>query len=129
MAEGRINGFRIDFNGMDVTNEGEFEICYMGCFRSWDEATVYGTRYLKGEDAEISTKDPTEEVTSEATEETTAAPAGNDPEAPTNAPDGNATADPADTDAPKTGCKSVLGIGAAALLCAIAAAVALSRKE
>ena len=128
MAEGRINGFRIDFNGMDVTDEGEFEICYMGCFRSWDEATVYGTRYLKGEDAEISTEAPTEEVTSEATEETTAAPAGNDPEAPTNAPDGNATADPADTDAPKTGCKSVLGIGAAALLCAMAAAVALKKE-
>ena len=129
MAEGRINGFRIDFNGMDVANEGEFEICYMGCFRSWDEATVYGTRYLKGEDAEISTEAPTEEVTSEATEETTAAEQGDVTEAPTAEGNGDAATEaPTETEAAKSGCGSVMGFGAAAILCAMAAAVALKKE-
>ena len=128
MAEGRINGFRIDFNGMDVANEGEFEICYMGCFRSWDEAAVFGTRYLKGEDAEVSTEDPTEEVTSEATGDTTVADQGNATEAPTEGNGDAATGAPAETEAAKSGCGSVMGFGAAVILCAMAAAAALKKE-
>ena len=72
-------------------------------------------------------------------DETTAAEGGDITEAPTEAPtaapedgtdapeSGNATEAP--TDAPKSGCGSAVGFGLAALLTAMAAAVALKKKD
>ena len=41
----RINGFRIDFGGLSV--DETFDICYMGTFRSVEEAVNYKNTYLK----------------------------------------------------------------------------------
>lgn len=83
---------------------------------------------------EPDTEAPTEEATETPTEETTEAPA----EETTEAPAEETTAAPAeettlsaegDTEPAKSGCGSVMGVGAAAVLCAMAAAVALRKKD
>ncbi len=65
--------------------------------------------------------DAPDEETTVADEETDA------PEDATQAPDGNATEAP--TDEPKEGCASIVGFGAVAVLTAMAAAVALKKKD
>jgi len=68
--------------------------------------------------------------TEEPTEVPTESPT--DPaETPTEAPDTNtpATEAPTETDTPKGGCKSAVGMGAAAVVTAMAAAVVLKKKE
>ena len=134
MAEGRINGFRIDFNGMDIVNEPEFEICYMGCFRSWDEAAAYGNRFLTGEE-EVPTEEPTEAPTTDETEapteDSTPDNGGDATEAPTDEgygePQPTFPGDTMPTEA--KGCGSIMSFGAAAVLCAMAAAVVLRKKD
>lgn len=131
MAEGRINGFRIDFNGMDIANEPEFEICYMGCFRTWDEATAYSARFLMGDDAEMPTEVPTDETTEAPTEASTPDNGGDATEAPTDEGYGEPLPTfPGDTMPTEAkGCGSIMSFGAAAVLCAMAAAVALRKKD
>ena len=122
--EGRINGMRFDF----ATPEGyrEFDICYMGFFRSEDEAQVFCeskltamgiiTETVTEEDTEAPTEMPTEEATTEApTEEPTEAPTGT--EAPTDAP------------AEKKGCGSVVGLSAVSVAVVLAAACTVLKKK
>ena len=123
--EGRFNSVRLDF-AMASEDVREFDLCFAGMFRSVEEAYNYANNWLSA-NTEVETKDPnaTEEETTEAPTEdaTTAAP-----EAETTAPtvDGeNTTA--AETEAPKSGCGSVIGFSAAAVLAAAAAAVALKK--
>ena len=125
MWEGRFNSVRLDFNMADELVR-EFDVCFAGMFRSVEEAYTYANSWLS-ENTEAETKDPNateEETTAAPTEDATTAA----PEAETTAPtvDGeNTTA--AETEAPKSGCGSVVGFGAVAILAAAAAFVALKK--
>ncbi len=129
LCSGRINNFRIDIHGVDLESP-EFDICYMGCFRSVEEAKIYGANYLgvdlSVQETEAPTEEgdekPTEEASEELTEEITQNPAGDATEANTN---GTVTTDPADGD---KGCSSVIG-SVAVLLTAAAAAFVLKKKD
>ena len=102
-------------------------VCYMGAFRSVEEAQAYTANRLS---MDAITEEPTEEKTDAPTEEaTTAAPeAGDDTTAAPEA--GDTTAAPTvdeTTAAEKSGCGSVIGFGAVAVLAAASAAVALKK--
>ena len=126
MWEGRFNSIRLDFNMADETTR-EFELCFAGMFRSVDEAYAYANTWVEG--IGLETVDPN--ATEEPTEPPTEAPTDDVTEAPTDAPQqgGDATEAPteAPTDEPKSGCGSVIGFSAVAILAAAAAAVALKK--
>ena len=46
---GRFNGVRLDMNGIDLKNAGfnEFDICWVGLFRTEEDADAYTEAYLK----------------------------------------------------------------------------------
>ena len=124
---GRINGFRIDLNGMEV--DVAFDICYMGVFRSAEEAVAYKNAYLKI-DADATTEAPA----TETEPETTAAPAdettGATVDETTAAPaDDTKAAESATEKASESGCSSMIGGASAVVLAAVAAAVALKKKH
>ena len=124
--EGRINALQPHFAVGDYTDPelAEFDICWMGMFRSAEDVYSYMDNYLKtigvteSETTEAPTEAPTEPVTEAPTEPGT--------EAPTEAP---VTEAPAETDPPKSGCGSVIGFSAVAVLAAAAAAVALKKRS
>ena len=98
------------------------------------DAVKTDAQLTEEETTEAPTEAPTEPDTEAPTEETTEAPA----EETTEAPAEETTAAPAeettlsaegDTEPAKSGCGSVMGVGAAAVLCAMAAAVALRKKD
>ena len=120
---GRIHNIRPFFAVTDTTDLEicQWDMCYMGYFRSVEEAQAYTAARLN---MDATTEAPTEEKTEAPTEDATTAA----PEAETTAPtvDGeNTTA--AETEAPKSGCGSVIGFSAVAILAAAAAAVALKK--
>ena len=125
--EGRINSIRLDMNMADETLR-EFDLCFAGMFRSVDEAYAYANTWLST-NTEVETKDPN--ATEEETDAPTEAPTDEVTEASTDAPQqgGDATEAPteAPTDEPKSGCGSVIGFSAVAILAAAAAAVALKK--
>lgn len=123
--EGRINALQPHFAVNDYTDpdQGEFDICWMGMFRSAEDVYAYAETYLTPlsavpSDTEVPTEAPTEAPTDAVTEAPT--------ETPTEAPTDAVTEAP--TEAPKSGCGSFVGFGAAALLSAAAALVALTKK-
>lgn len=97
----------------------EWDVCYMGFFRTVDEALDYGYEYLGVDDTqtEAPTEEATEEITEEATEEVT--------EAPTEAESAADTTAPADT---SDGCRSAVGAGAVALWAAAACVLLCKRR-
>ena len=125
---GRINGVRVDVTGLDVETAGKstFDVCWVGCFRNVDEAETYVEKYMTtlgwvdpyATEDEETTEAP--EVTTEAPEVTTEAPEVN-----TEAPVGG------DDEEPKSGCGSVVGFGAIALVAVAGACgvVAFRKKE
>ena len=123
--EGRINTLRMDMAVPNVEG-GEFDICFAGMFRSAEEGQAYAEAWLT--ERGISAEEPT---TEEATTEEPATEAPTEEattEAPTAAPEANdTTAAPEETEAPKSGCGSVIGFSAVAILAAAAAAVALKK--
>ena len=98
----------------------QWDMCYMGYFRSIAEAQAYTAARLS---MEAATEAPTEEKTEAPTDEVTEAPT----DAETDAPATDAPATEAPTEAPKSGCGSVIGFSAIAILAAAAAAVALKK--
>ncbi len=126
--EGRINGMRFDFSVLE--NYTEFDICYMGFFRSEEEALSYTETRLTewgvdvgNEETEPETELPTVEETVEVPEVT---------EAPTEAETkAEETQSPVVTDEPTTeqGCASFMGTTAAGLLVLAVAAGAVMRKK
>ncbi len=138
--DGRINSIRFDFNGLGAFSEEEltFDICYVGCFRSVEEAEAYNLTRLvalgvgagdENGDGEETTVDSTVDTTEGDTAE-----GGNDE---TKVEDDSKTEDSAvdtgakETDASDetTGCTSMIGMSAVAVLVAAAAAVALKKKD
>ena len=132
MCSGRINGFRIDFNGVDM-NDPEFDVCYMGCFRSEEEATAYGAAHLgvkaPGDNgSEDDTKAPDASTDTDGEQGTTVDPTETTPTTGTTAPNENVTNDPADTEKTEKGCGSVLGVGSIGLI-ALAGAYFVKKKD
>ena len=126
MWEGRINGIRLDFNMADESTR-EFELCFAGMFRSVEEAYTYANNWLAKGGVETkdptATETPTEPDTDAPADETTAAP-----DAETTAPSAEeTTAATNETEAAASGCGSVIGFSAVAILAAAAAAVALKK--
>ena len=124
---GRIHNVRPFFSVTDTTDPeiAEWDVMYMGWFRSVEEAQQYAMDRLQMAPV-------TEAPETDAPE--TQAPAVQDTEAPaegTQAPaDGTQAPDAgAETDAPAGGCASVIGVSAVAILAAAAAAVALKKKD
>ena len=122
MGEGRLNGLRIDFNGIDIVNEPEFELCYMGCFRSEEEAEAYGRVYL-GLSSDDATTPDSEEETAASGEETMTS-LGNDV---TDTPGTSSTTE-ASTEPANSGCGSVMGFGLVALI-TLAGAYLFKKKD
>lgn len=125
----RINRFRITFNMDDITDPElcEWDICYMGAFRSVEDAQNYGYAYLNVDpDATAAETEETEGAPTEApTDPVTEAPTEPVTEAPTEAP----MSPESETEISESGCGSVIGLGTVAILTAAAAAVALKRKD
>ena len=134
--EGRINFARLDLGG---TVEGdEFYICYMGFFRSVEEAKAYTDAYVNAnnivvddateKDTEVAT-DPADET--KKPDETKAPDESKKPEE-TKAPDESKkpeeTKDETTAGGDSEGCASVIGGAAALVLAAMAAAVALKKN-
>ena len=127
--EGRINSIRIgfDFNADDVTDEtyNNFDLAFIGAFRSPDEAKAFTEAWLaaKGYSADqVTTEEPTtEEPTTEAptTEApTTEAPAGSDAEVTTDA-----------TEEPTKGCKALVAMPVVALVAMLGVAFVAKKKD
>lgn len=125
--EGRINAFRFDFSGIDTSDEdfASWDVCWIGAFRSVEEAQAYTTAWATEKGLEIGeetteepTDAPTEKPTEEPTEEATNAPANGDNEAKTDA----------ETKADDSGCGSVIG-SAAVVLAAVAAAFVMKKRH
>lgn len=124
----RINGFRIDFGGLSV--DETFDICYMGTFRSVEEAVNYKNTYLKIDPTQ--TESATETQTSKTEESNTQAPGtatSTEAVVTGNATGTNATDASATEKASGSGCASVIGGASAVVMAAVAAAVALKKKH
>ena len=124
---GRINSFRVDYAGLEV--DTPFDVCYMGVFRSSEEAVAYKDAYLNidktatteapaTETEPETTAAPADETTGATVDETTAAPA-----------DDTKAAESATEKASESGCSSMIGGASAVVLAAVAAAVALKKKH
>lgn len=114
MCSGRINNFRVDFNGVDMNNP-EFDICYMGCFRSEEEAIAYGTTYLGVETSEETIDENDTKVTETEAKIETESVATQETSAEKNpvesvSPNGN------ETNVSDGGCGSVIGFSAVCLI-------------
>ena len=118
---GRIHSIRPFFAVTDTTDPeiAEWDVMYMGWFRSIEEAQQYAQDRLQM--APVTEPDTTKAPETQAPEVTTEAPA-------TQAPAGT-TAEQTTEPAAKGGCGSVIGFGAVAILAAAAAAVALKKKD
>ncbi len=121
--EGRINGLRIDFNGMIYEGDNVFDVCYIGFFRSVDEAVAYNATRLEamGVSSVPVTEPSYEEVTDPNEDETNGE---------TNANTGDASGETQPIEGDDKGCASVMGAGSAALILSAAmAAVVLKKKD
>ncbi len=121
---GRINGFRIDFAGLAV--DETFDICYMGVFRSVDEAVAYKNTYLKIDPSKQTETETEKKTETEKPAESTAASetaSGENKGTDTKA-EGSAT-----DKISGSGCSSVIGGASAVVMAAVAAAVALKKKH
>ena len=148
---GRFNGTRLDFTGIDLKNAGfnEFDICFVGLFRTEEEADAFVEAYLETLGWE-NPDGPSIEVPGDETDapvgggDETDAPAGNETDAPagneTDAPTAEETKAPAKEENKKDdaatttdegGCGSFVGFGAMAVVAvaAVAGMVSFKKKE
>ena len=109
------------YDAQDFAQE-TFDVAWIKFYQN-DPTDLYEADfYVAGSEEET-----TAEETEAPTEEATTAPA-EDTEAPTNAPEVTTEA-PTDAPVEKKGCGSVIGFGAVAVMAAMAAAVALKKKD
>ena len=129
-SNGRIHNVRPFFSVTDTTDPEicEWDVMYMGWFRSVEEAQQYAQDRLQM--APVTEAPETEAPETQAPE--TQAPAADTqaPSADTNAPAGTGSVETNGTTEPaKKGCGSVIGFSAVAIMAAAAAAVALKKKD
>ena len=109
------------YDAQDFAQE-TFDVAWIKFYQN-DPTDLYEADfYVAGSEEET-----TAEETEDTTEEATTAPA-EDTEAPTNAPEVTTEA-PTDAPVEKKGCGSVIGFGAVAVMAAMAAAVAMKKKD
>ena len=127
--EGRINSIRVgyDFSADDIGNEeyNNFDIAFIGAFRSVEEATAYTQAWLASKNynaEEVTTEEPTTE------EPTTAAPETNAPETgdATEAPSEEATTE---AEAPKKGCGSIIAAPVVVMIAMLGVAFVAKKKD
>jgi hypothetical protein len=132
-ATGRINAARMDFYEIDTDTPGKnaFDICWMGFFRTTQDAESYVYSYLNYTPGENTTEET--DAPSVGGDDTEAPAVGGDE---TNAPDakdetGAPTADNKGDTAAKSGCGAVIGFGAIATvtLAAAAGTIFFKKKE
>ncbi len=123
-VSGRINSLRPEFI-IDAEDDeySEWEMLYMGMFRSVEEAHAYTDAYIEALDLE--TAAPTEPETDPETD-----PETNEQDTTADTADGTtAGTEGEDKTDDTTGCASVIGFGSVAVLAAAAAFVALKKKD
>ena len=129
-SNGRIHNVRPFFSVTDTTDPEicEWDVMYMGWFRSVEEAQQYAMDRLQM--APVTEAPETEAPETEAPETQAPAADTNAPSADTNAPAGSGSVETNGTTEPaKKGCGSVIGFSAVAIMAAAAAAVALKKKD
>ena len=152
---GRFNGTRLDFSGIDLKNAGfnEFDVCFVGLFRTEEEADAFVEAYLEtlgwenpdGPSTDVPGGDNDTEAATNGGNDETNAPTGEETNAPageeTNAPAGEETKAPAkeenkkddaaNTTTEEGGCGSFVGFGAMAVVAvaAVAGMVSFKKKE
>ena len=129
-AEGRINSIRFDISGLKYqeAGRGTIDVVFVAFFRTTDEAVEYVLNYLDAEAVTEPTDDPADETTeAPAGNVTTEAKAEEKTEAKTEAKGENK----GDDNVASSGCGSVIGASAAAVvaLVALGGAVVLRKKE
>ena len=135
----RINFLRVDFHGADTTgDESEWDVMWMGMFRSADEAKAYTQGFL-GMNNEEETKVEGGEETTVKEDTVTEAPTQPETEKDTEPKQteavetkGETVADTtaeAETGDTKGGCSSVIGGAVAVLMTAMTAGVALKKRR
>ena len=123
--EGRINGIRVDFKDVDISDEdyAKFDIAYFGAFRSVEEATQYTKDYLVAllGDLPETTEKPTEEPTTEAP----------DTDPSENGSDEQTSGDDQTTEAPKDdkACNNIVAIPVVALVAVLGVAFVAKKKD
>ena len=128
--EGRINSIRVgyDFNADDIADEeyNNFDVAFIGAFRSVEEATAYTQAWLtaKGYSADVVTEPETTKAP-ETEPETTKAPETNAPDATEAPSDGEVT-----TEAEKSGgCGSIIAAPVVALVALLGVAFVAKKKD
>ena len=123
------NCMRIDLSMSDPEYR-EFDICFAGMFRSVDEGCAYAEQYLKTNNiiSEDYTKAP-ETTAAPKTEAPETDPVEVDTNAPTDTGAGNNSTETTGAAGGEGGCSSVIGFGAVVVLVAVAASVALKKKD
>ena len=129
-SNGRIHNVRPFFSVTDTTDPEicEWDVMYMGWFRSVEEAQQYAMDRLQM--APVTEAPETEAPETQAPETQAPAADTNAPSADTQAPVGSGSVETNGTTEPaKKGCGSVIGFSAVAIMAAAAAAVALKKKD
>ncbi len=130
-SDGRIHNVRPFFSVTDTTDPeiAEWDVMYMGWFRSVEEAQQYAMDRLQMDP--VTEPDETEAPDTQAPETNAPSADTNAPSADTGAAVGTGAADETtgSVGGDDTGCASVVGFGAVAILAAAAAAVALKKKD
>ena len=117
-----LNLCLIPFYGAEEFAQETFDVAWIKFYQN-DPTDIYEADFF---DPDSVVEDDTAEETEAPTEAPTAAP--DVTEAPTDTPDAGTEA-PTDAPAEKKGCGSVVGFGVTAMLMAMAAAVALKKKD
>ena len=117
-----LNLCLIPFYGAEEFAQETFDVAWIKFYQN-DPTDIYEADFF---DPDSVVQDTTAEETEAPTEAPTAAP--DVTEAPTDTPDAGTEA-PTDAPVEKKGCGSVVGFGVTALLMAMAAAVALKKKD
>lgn len=127
--EGRINTIRFDVGLADPENR-EFDICFAGMFRSYDEAVAYTENYLQSNgmwDPSVTKAPETEELTEEPTEISSENNTEVPDEVHTETPTGVSTDESSQSTG--SGCSSVIGFEAVVILALATVAWTLKKKD
>jgi len=121
--EGRINTLRVDFKGLDLTDEefSSFDVAYIAAFRTVEDAQKYAEDYLV---ALLGKMPETDAPTTEAP--TTEAPTT---EAPETDAETDAPTTEEETEAAQSNCKSIVAAPVVALIALLGVAFVAKKKD
>ncbi len=133
---GRIHNIRPYFGVSDTTDDmlNQWDVNYMGFFRSIEEAQTYATTYLGAAGVDTGAGEETTEAPTpgdDTTDDTKVEESGDVADTGADTKTEGTAADPTETDdaASDNGCASVIGMGAIAILSAAMAAFVLKKRN